>query len=325
DRPRQRVPRRPKVRRRERRDRGEQFPRRRSRAGDALVRPAEGAALRRGDRSDSRRVRTGRIMVQHDGGGRRQADRTAGWNCRAALGRHLETRHVRSRRAPRRSRAVLRGPPGRGSPRVLVRRSRDDRRLLRRGAGAGGGDVRARDLRPHVDYDGGGEALTVGLRTIVLIAAALAAVAGLIWLRCGPLPAGLLDSPHGVSTIVSDRNGEVLYEARAGDGSRGVALDARSLPQPIVDATIAAEDRRFWSPLGVAPIAPGRAAARDIRSRRLLEGGSTITQQTAKLLLARAADTATVRLKPDTTRTRRGIVAKVREAILAIRLEHRFS
>src|SRR5262252_10112698 len=106
------------------------------------------------------------------------------------------------------------------------------------------------------------------------------------WVRLGPLPAGLLDPPHGISTLVYDRHGEVLYEARADDSSRSVTLDAASLPQSLVDATVAAEDRRFWSHAGIDLLALGRAAARDLRYRRLLEGGSTITQQTAKLLLA---------------------------------------
>ncbi|HMF99099.1 MAG TPA: penicillin-binding protein 1C [Vicinamibacterales bacterium] len=176
--------------------------------------------------------------------------------------------------------------------------------------------------------------MTFGHRRIILgVAAAFVVPAAVMaWVRLGPLPAGLLDPPHGVSTLVYDRHGEVLYEARAGDGSRSVALDAASLAPSIVDATIAAEDRRFWSHLGVDPLALVRAAARDIRYRRLLEGGSTITQQTAKLLLARAD---TVRLKPDTTGNGatgngaaaggRGLVGKLYEAIIAMRLEHRFS
>src|SRR5262245_26809035 len=115
-----------------------------------------------------------------------------------------------------------------------------------------------------------------------------------------------------------------------------MTLDAVSLPQSIVDATIAAEDRRFWSHAGIDPLALVRAAARDVRYRRVLDGGSTITQQTAKLLLARATVfkepdiTETVPLKPDATRnsaarSRRGIVAKLYEAIVAMRLEHRFT
>ena len=55
----------------------------------------------------------------------------------------------------------------------------------------------------------------------------------------------------------------------------------------LAEATIAAEDVRFRSHLGLDPLAIARAAWRGLRARRILEGGSTITQQVAKLLLAR--------------------------------------
>ena len=135
------------------------------------------------------------------------------------------------------------------------------------------------------------------------------------WLRMGPLPADLLDPPGASSIVVLDRHGEVLYEARAADGSRTARLDAAALPQALVDATIAAEDHRFWRHPGLDPIALVRAAARNIRHRRVVEGGSTITQQAAKLLIARADEGA----------GRRNVAAKLREAVIAIRLEHRFS
>src|SRR5262245_21853666 len=44
-------------------------------------------------------------------------------------------------------------------------------------------------------------------------------VAAVAWLRCGPLPTGLLDFRNAESTVVVDRHGEVLYEARSSDGS----------------------------------------------------------------------------------------------------------
>ena len=77
-------------------------------------------------------------------------------------------------------------------------------------------------------------------------------------------------------------------------------------------ATIAAEDRRFWRHPGVDPVAIARALQRNIAERQIVEGGSTITQQVAKLLLNRQAP-----------QRRRGWRAKVHEAVLALRLEHR--
>lgn len=148
----------------------------------------------------------------------------------------------------------------------------------------------------------------------VRIAAALAAVVAGMYVRLGPLPAGLLDLRRAPSTAIVDRSGEPLYEARGDDGTRASWLAADRLPQPLIDATIAAEDRRFFHHPGVDPVAVGRAAVRNVRQRRWLEGGSTLTQQAAKLLLARTEP-----------RGSRGLGAKIREAVIALRLEHRLT
>ncbi len=143
---------------------------------------------------------------------------------------------------------------------------------------------------------------------------AAAALAAALWIRLGPLPPGLLDvAAASASTSIVDRHGEVLYEVRSDLGTRGQAIDASHLPPVLAAATLAAEDVRFRSHTGVDPVAIVRAAVRDVRALRIVEGGSTITQQVAKLLLA--------------TRTggvpARGWVAKAREAVVALRLEHR--
>src|SRR5207248_7648710 len=57
------------------------------------------------------------------------------------------------------------------------------------------------------------------------------------------------------------------------------------------------------------------AAAVNLKHRRVVEGGSTITQQVAKLLIARA----------DPSAGRRALRDKLREAVVALRLEHRLS
>ena len=146
-----------------------------------------------------------------------------------------------------------------------------------------------------------------------LFASLALGAAMLLWLRLGPLPDGLLDEPQP-STIVVDRRGVQLYEARSGDGTRTVTLTAAALPATLVAATIAAEDRRFWSHSGVDAIAIVRAAKTNLVERSLVEGGSTITQQVAKLLLNRKTPSRT-----------RGWSAKIHEALIALRLEHRFT
>ena len=141
----------------------------------------------------------------------------------------------------------------------------------------------------------------------------LALIAFVLWVRLGPIDPALLDLDDVTSTIVVDRRGVPLYESLSGDGTRNVHLDARRLPPILVAATLAAEDRRFWSHPGVDPVAIARALRQNLAEGRVVEGGSTITQQVAKLLLNRRSPTRA-----------RGTREKVREAILALRLEHRF-
>ena len=114
-----------------------------------------------------------------------------------------------------------------------------------------------------------------------------AGVAFGVWIRCAPIPAGLLDGIDTPSTVVTDRHGRVLYEALSADGSRIRPLDAAGVPPVLEAATIAAEDRRFYAHPGVDPVALLRAARHNLVEGHVVEGGSTITQQVAKLLIQR--------------------------------------
>src|SRR5262245_53156878 len=98
------------------------------------------------------------------------------------------------------------------------------------------------------------------------------AVATAVWLRIGPLPAGLLDESAYPSTVVVDRYGERLYEARSATGTRADRLSAEALPPSLVLATLAAEDARFRSHLGVDPLAVARAAWTNFRTGRVGQG-----------------------------------------------------
>jgi penicillin-binding protein 1C len=115
--------------------------------------------------------------------------------------------------------------------------------------------------------------------------------------------------------VVLDRHGAPLYEARSAAGTRSLQLEPSELPPVLVNATIAAEDRRFFRHPGVDPLAVGRALLRNVRAGSMVEGGSTITQQTAKILLDRRSS----------SRRGRGLRSKFQEAVLAMRLEHRLT
>ncbi len=87
---------------------------------------------------------------------------------------------------------------------------------------------------------------------------------------------------------------------------KGVFVPINKIPDKMVNAVIAVEDSRFWKHRGIDYIAIGRAFLKDIISIGLKEGGSTITQQLAKVTF----------LTPEKTFKR-----KLREAALAITME----
>src|SRR4029079_369854 len=144
-------------------------------------------------------------------------------------------------------------------------------------------------------------------------AAAAAVIVGVaVRVRCGPIDEALLARAAAPSTVVVDRQGRVLYEALTEDGTRVEPLTAATVPPILEAATLAAEDRRFYSHPGVDPVSLLRAIKANVSEGRIVEGGSTIAQQTAKLLIQRREG-----VRP------RGVRAKVREMVLALRLEHR--
>ncbi len=90
----------------------------------------------------------------------------------------------------------------------------------------------------------------------------------------------------------------------------GEPLRLREMPRYLPEAVIATEDRRFYHHFGIDLVGMARALVADLRAGRIVQGGSTITQQLAKNLF----------LTPDRT-----IARKVRETLLALWLEHKFT
>ncbi|MBW3606018.1 MAG: transglycosylase domain-containing protein [Actinobacteria bacterium] len=109
-------------------------------------------------------------------------------------------------------------------------------------------------------------------------------------------------------TVVVDAQGQTLAEL-AGDGL-GHPIALAQVAPTLVDAVIAVEDVRFHEHDGIDLRALGRAFVRNVRSARVVEGGSTITQQLAK-------NTA--------TGSARTIQRKVAEASVAWQLEQELS
>jgi|EndMetStandDraft_8_1072994.scaffolds.fasta_scaffold14063_1 penicillin-binding protein 1A len=102
------------------------------------------------------------------------------------------------------------------------------------------------------------------------------------------------------------RDGAVLAER--GSGEAYAPID--TIPQHLLDALVATEDRRFYEHWGVDPVGLARAAFANLRVGRFAQGGSTLTQQLAKNLF----------LSPKRTLSR-----KLEELILALWLEVRLS
>ncbi|PTY01690.1 hypothetical protein DB346_11705 [Verrucomicrobia bacterium LW23] len=105
------------------------------------------------------------------------------------------------------------------------------------------------------------------------------AVAGLAAI---PFPQGLLHPPAQSVRLV-DRNGVPLREILSPGQSYAQLTSAREVPELFIHATLAAEDKRFFSHTGVDPFAISRAAAEIAVHRRVYSGASTITQQLVKL------------------------------------------
>ena len=138
--------------------------------------------------------------------------------------------------------------------------------------------------------------------------AGLALALVLLWFsRDLPRPEAALDAARRPSLMLQDRAGRPF--ASFGDVV-GEPLRLADLPRWLPEAAVAVEDRRFWSHPGIDPIGLARAAWVNLRAGRLVQGGSTITQQVAKNLFLTNART---------------LRRKVQELILTLWLERSFT
>jgi penicillin-binding protein 1A len=140
------------------------------------------------------------------------------------------------------------------------------------------------------------------VKRAIRIAAALFALAILWLVLTAPLSRSLGPVAAPSITILS-AEGEPI--ARRG-AIIGEPVDVMALPPHVGQAFLAIEDRRFFRHVGIDPWGIGRAMWRNLRSGRVREGGSTISQQLAK----------TSFLSPDRTAIR-----KAQEALIALWLE----
>ncbi len=101
--------------------------------------------------------------------------------------------------------------------------------------------------------------------------------------------------------------------ASVADRKRRELPDLDAYPAVLIDALLASEDNRFWWHPGVDPIGTARALLTNLLGGRVLEGGSTLTQQMARSLY------------PEQVGQGETLGRKWRELLVALQLEARFS
>jgi penicillin-binding protein 1A len=110
-------------------------------------------------------------------------------------------------------------------------------------------------------------------------------------------------------SYVLDRNGNVMTTLFAEEDREPVTL--ANVPQVLIDAVLAIEDRRFYEHGGVDVEGTTRALFQNLDAGQVQQGGSTITQQLVKNTMGDPK--------------KRDLKTKIREAVLALRLENEMS
>lgn len=113
----------------------------------------------------------------------------------------------------------------------------------------------------------------------LLTSGALAALVSLD--RLFPPPLARLED---LSTVVLDREGELLRAFATSEGSWRLPITPDAVDPLYLALLLAIEDRRFFFHPGVDPLALARALFQLLRYGRVISGGSTLTMQLARLL-----------------------------------------
>lgn len=106
-----------------------------------------------------------------------------------------------------------------------------------------------------------------------------------------------------------DRNGVLLRKLVSSEYGTSCPVKLESLPVHLIDIVITTEDKRFFKHMGVDPIAITRAVRDNIESKKIVSGGSTITQQLIRNIYHK----------------KRNIYIKIYESIRAVCADLRYS
>ncbi|GHV95229.1 penicillin-binding protein 1A [Spirochaetia bacterium] len=147
------------------------------------------------------------------------------------------------------------------------------------------------------------------LRTGVMVPG-IALIAVFLFLRLSPYPTLKIFLEREHSIRFYDHKGALLQITAVEDGIRREYAPLEEIPKQLQDIIIYAEDRRFYTHLGVDLFAAVRAAMQNISGGKTVSGASTITMQ-----LARIIDGG----------QNRTLSGKIAEGFNAVRLSTRFS
>ena len=138
--------------------------------------------------------------------------------------------------------------------------------------------------------------------------AAVSTVFGMMMAVASDLPA-LENRPTERNSSIYDRNGKPLG-VMTGNDSR-ILVKEDEISPAMKNAIIAIEDQRFWENAGVDVRGIGRALYQDVVQKRVVQGGSTITQQFVKQAIEAQEE--------------RTLFNKLREAALAFHLTRKWT
>ena len=131
-----------------------------------------------------------------------------------------------------------------------------------------------------------------------------------------PLVAGILlfafscpEIPEDFGSVIHFRNRRIMRVFQTSTHRYRYWVNLEEIDPLLIKTTLCCEDRRFYIHPGVDIFAVVRAAWQDLKARKIVSGGSTLTLQLARLLEPGA----------------RTVYKKVKEAIQALELETRFS
>ena len=143
----------------------------------------------------------------------------------------------------------------------------------------------------------------------LLMLSSIVAIIGIYFYLCKDLPkiSTLADyRPPVITTVFSDDNSKIAEFYK----ERRIVVPLSSLPIMLTEAFVATEDARFFIHKGIDFPSIIRAFIKNIEAGTIVQGGSTITQQVTKSFF----------LTPERSYTR-----KIKEAILAYRIDKRFT